>query len=548
MDAGTQLNTPNESAAESFAVYLAKQFVYKKGYKPIVVQEAAELPAACDIMLTNTSGMSVEMICIIDAERFPEKRFTMEPSAVQAIGAACQKYSASVHSRKIPPTIKIIEVGAGIDSPAERERLASYSASSFSTTVQITGWIVDTAKQEVWSSGALGGKFLGKSFIAGLLRAPREHESTLRAAASVAVAGPSFPIVTYALLALLVALFCVELAFGVGPSTGLFEPSLQTLVALGGSSKQLVLGTGEWYRLCSAIFLHGGAMHLLMNGIALLMVGYVLERMVGRIWYLALFFLGGLGGSLMSLAVNAPNIVSIGASGAIMGLFAAAFACSFRLPAEAGKTMIQVRLMQVLIPSLLPLMSAMGGAKVDYGAHFGGAIMGAICGYGLRQIWPANEIYPKFRGAAVALVAAGLLAMAGAAIMVKTHYPDYALAEKLMPEEAQLHSEAEIEQKSAALLAQYPDDPRTHLYRAVAFIRSQNLPAAESELRTGISKATLFKMQFTPALKHRLQAMLALVLNDEGKTDEAKQLAAPLCSTAQQDGTQGMLSQAHFCR
>lgn len=547
MEAGTNPAAQSAPANESFAVYLAKQFIYKKGYKSIAVEEAAALVDECDIMLTNVNGMSLEMICIIDADSHPGKRFTMDAFAVLAIGAACQKYSGTIHSRKLPATIKIIEVGSNVDNAAERERLATYGDIGSSMAVQTSGWIVDPARKEVWSSAPLGGKFIGKPFIAGLLRRVREDEGAMRSAASVAVSPAGFPFLTWGLLALLIVVFGLELAFGVGPIQGLLEPSIKTLVAMGGSSRTLIGQSGEWYRLCSAVFLHGGAFHLLMNGIALVMVGYVLESMVGRLWFAALFFVGGLGGSLMSLAVNSPNIVSIGASGAIMGLFAAAFACSFRLPPEAGKTMIQMRLLQVLIPSLLPLMSAMGGAKVDYGAHFGGAIAGALCGYGLLKSWPVDSIHPKFRGLAIALTAAGALAAAGAAAMVNVHYPTYALSKKLMPDEVQPATNAEAEQQSASLVAQYPDDPRTHLYRAIALVKTQDLAGAERELRTGLSKTEILKTQFTPALGYRMQTMLAIVVAEQGKQTEAKQMAAPLCGAPLENGMRAMLAQAQLC-
>ena len=146
----------------------------------------------------------------------------------------------------------------------------------------------------------------------------------------------STPVLIWALLGVLAAVFTVELLFGVDHGGSAFEPSVGTLIALGGLNGTLVLHDGEWYRLFSAPLLHGGMVHLGMNGLALLISGGLLERLVGRAWLLALFAIGALGGSLMSLAINPPTLVSVGASGAIMGLLAAGLVLS--LPASPGSS------------------------------------------------------------------------------------------------------------------------------------------------------------------------------------------------------------------
>ena len=130
------------------------------------------------------------------------------------------------------------------------------------------------------------------------------------------------PWVTLGMLAVLVAGFVGELVFGVAPISGPLGPDIMTLVATGGLSRTLVQ-SGEWWRFFTAAFLHGDLVHLIMNGVALLLAGWTLEPLIGRAWLLALFVLGALGGSAMSFAWNDPNVVSVGASGAIMGLLAA---------------------------------------------------------------------------------------------------------------------------------------------------------------------------------------------------------------------------------
>jgi hypothetical protein len=92
------------------------------------------------------------------------------------------------------------------------------------------------------------------------------------------VAGFKLPWLTFAIFAVLVAVFACEQIFAVAPAVGVFSPSVATLEALGGLDKTGVLATGEWYRLFTAPLLHAGILHLVNNDVALLLVGFVLEK------------------------------------------------------------------------------------------------------------------------------------------------------------------------------------------------------------------------------------------------------------------------------
>jgi rhomboid protease GluP len=529
--------------AESFATYLAKQFIVKKGYQLVVVPEAQELVGACDILLTKADGLGFDMICIVDRDSHPDKRFQLDAHAMAAILIACNKYTGTVHNQKMPATIQIFEVGKGADDADARTRMAVYRRA----TEYAKCWIVDPLARSLWSNAAWGGTFAGKGFITRLLNSTRESEAQMQARATVIVGKPGFPYLTYAILGILIAVFGLELLYGVEPFTGLLQPSLKTIIALGGSNKVLVLEHGEWYRLCSAIFLHADGFHLLMNGIALVMVGYLLEGLVGRAWFAAIFVIGGLGGSFMSLAVNPANIISMGASGAIMALFAAALACSFRMPGGAGRTNTQIRLVQVLIPSLIPLVSMGSGHKVDFGAHFGGAITGGLLGYALLNIWSDSESQPGFRRAAAAIALAGFALFALAAVPIARNYHSYALATDLMPDELQPKSNADARAKSSDLVARYPNDPRAHMYRALQLIDGRDMAGAERELRIGLSKDEILKTQFQPVLTARLQVLLAVVVSDQGRKAEAAQIAAPLCTTDAAGDMRALLVQNQLC-
>jgi membrane associated rhomboid family serine protease/tetratricopeptide (TPR) repeat protein len=220
------------------------------------------------------------------------------------------------------------------------------------------------------------------------------------------------PFVTIALLTVLGAVFVLEWAFPVGTGGGLqtspptlVQISTPTLVAFGGLNRALVLHQGEWFRILSSVFLHLSDLHLAMNGLVLLVAGFILERQIGRVWFLTIFIISGIGGSLMSITLNPPT-VSVGASGAIMGLLAAALVITFRQSAGTARAAQRGRLLGWLIPALIPAASV---KHIDVAAHLGGAIAGAMIGILIFATWRRELPLPRLRGLAAGIVVASLL-------------------------------------------------------------------------------------------------------------------------------------------
>lgn len=125
------------------------------------------------------------------------------------------------------------------------------------------------------------------------------------------------PVVTYALIAVNVVMFLLQLAApGLEPELVLWSPGV---------------ADGEWYRLVTSAFLHYGAMHLLFNMWALYVVGPPLEMWLGRLRFGALYALSALGGSVLVYLLSPLNAGTAGASGAVFGLFGAMFVVARRL-------------------------------------------------------------------------------------------------------------------------------------------------------------------------------------------------------------------------
>lgn len=350
---------------------------------------------------------------------------------------------------------------------------------------------------------------------------------------------------TMGLIVLLSAVFVLEMCFNIGPYDKL-SPNIQTLIAFGGLYHPALLQSHEWYRLFSPVLLHGSVMHVLLNCYALLLAGLILENFIGRAWYLAVFLVGGVSGSLMSLAINPETLISVGASGAIMALFAAALVCSFHLPKDARRKGFQLSLVQILVVALLPFLGAHTGQHIDIAAHLGGMVAGGVLGAAMLLAWKGGA-KPGLRHLALALC---LLAGTGyvyAALPVTKDFHVYALMDTLIPQDQVPTTDADALKRASGLLAKYPNDPRSHLYMAIVHADANDIASAENELRSALSEDDVLSKDFQPGLKTHIQAVLAMILLQRGDTTQAKQYAAPLCKTDNGDGYRQNLVSNHLC-
>lgn len=133
----------------------------------------------------------------------------------------------------------------------------------------------------------------------------------------------------------------------------------------------------EYYRLITSLFLHFGIQHLLNNMVMLGALGYQLENEIGRIKFLLIYFISGIGGNLCSLYWNVSHgeqVISAGASGAIFGLMGALLYIVAvnrgRLGRLSGRGM--------LIMVALSLYFGLTSSGVDNSAHIGGLICGIL--------------------------------------------------------------------------------------------------------------------------------------------------------------------------
>lgn len=175
---------------------------------------------------------------------------------------------------------------------------------------------------------------------------------------------------TYVLIAVNIAAYLIEIAAGGGG------------LSPGGSSVPIDFGLfgpfvaeGEWYRLLTNGFLHASLIHIGFNMFALFWLGRLLEPGIGTPRFVALYFTSLFAGSLGALLLS-PDSLTIGASGAVFGIFGATFVIARSRGAEAVASSIGVIL-------LLNLAISIGSPEISLGGHLGGLVGGVLCAFSI---------------------------------------------------------------------------------------------------------------------------------------------------------------------
>ena len=164
------------------------------------------------------------------------------------------------------------------------------------------------------------------------------------------------PVATYGVIAVTVLVYIFQVLPGSGVTRALlfFGPLTPT----------------EPWRMITALFVHsqGSLLHILFNMFSLFIFGPLLEGMVGRVRFLGLYLISGLGGSAAVLLL-APTTPVVGASGAIFGLFGAFFVIQRKLGGNSTQLLVIIGINLVI--GFLP------GTNIAWQAHVGGLVVGS---------------------------------------------------------------------------------------------------------------------------------------------------------------------------
>jgi len=229
----------------------------------------------------------------------------------------------------------------------------------------------------------------GKSSV----RAPVQQRARRR----VGALQQDAPIVTWTLIGLNVVIYLITVAQG----TGINSPGGKLLLdwVLFGPA----VANGDWWRLITAAFLHGGVLHLGLNMLALVWLGAPVERYMGHLRYLGLYIVSGLAGSAGALIVT-PTELTLGASGAVFGIMGALLVIEYQ---ETGN--IAGQAFTLIVINLLFSFTVSG---ISIGGHIGGLVGGILATLAMTRFGRSHLTYgrPGLLGVG-ALVAVGILSV-----------------------------------------------------------------------------------------------------------------------------------------
>ncbi|MFG2263244.1 rhomboid family intramembrane serine protease [Streptomyces sp. NPDC048720] len=153
---------------------------------------------------------------------------------------------------------------------------------------------------------------------------------------------------------------------------------------------------GEYYRFLSSMFTHQEIWHIAFNMLSLWWIGGPLEAALGRARYLALYFVSGLAGGALTYLLEGPSTASLGASGAIFGLFGATAVLMRRLNYD---------MRPVIALLVINLIITFGWGGIAWQAHIGGLVAGVVTGYAMVHAPRERRSLIQYGTCALVLVA-----------------------------------------------------------------------------------------------------------------------------------------------
>lgn len=188
-------------------------------------------------------------------------------------------------------------------------------------------------------------------------------------------ANPSFQTspVVFSLIAINVVIFVI----------GLASTQVEIDLVINFAARGIEIEAGEWWRGLTAAFLHGGLMHILFNMYFLYIFGPRLERQVGSVAFSGIYLASAAGGSLATYLFGPAGVYSVGASGALFGLFGAWLYAAYRQRGSAAGSAMFNQLGGILLINMaLPLFIP----RIDWRAHLGGLVAGVVVAFLWEQL------------------------------------------------------------------------------------------------------------------------------------------------------------------
>jgi len=173
---------------------------------------------------------------------------------------------------------------------------------------------------------------------------------------------------TFALIGANAVLFLLAIATGSGGLSSVGGTIFNDLALQGHA-----VADGEWYRLVTGGFLHAGFLHIAFNMFALYFLGRILEPSIGTLRFTLVYFACLLAGSFGAILISGSSVPTVGASGAVFGIFGAVFVI-----AQGRGLNDLAREVGLILGINLVLTFSIPGISI--GGHLGGVVAGLLCG------------------------------------------------------------------------------------------------------------------------------------------------------------------------
>jgi membrane associated rhomboid family serine protease len=294
-----------------------------------------------------------------------------------------------------------------------------------------------------------------------------------------------------------------------------------------GAKENGAIAAGQYWRLLTAAFLHGGVVHLLVNSYSLFVLGSLTEPVLGHVRFLATFLFSALTGSLTSWAFN--GAIGVGASGAIFGLLGTALYLSWRgttahIPPTALRSLALWTVYNLVFGFITP--------TIDNAAHLGGLAGGILC---------AVLLHGRLVPLGVTAAGLGILGWGGYAI---SHAPDTSgqVSAYLEGEAARTRGELVVAESAYVHAPEFAPALATQAFlRLSSGHNAASLALADSALkllddpspRAGALRLDARAIGIdVPSLRGRIQLIRAWALFRLGRRDEGEGAATKAAENA----------------
>jgi rhomboid protease GluP len=194
------------------------------------------------------------------------------------------------------------------------------------------------------------------------------------------------PVVVYVLMAITILIYLLQ-------EGSLFLTGTDIPSGLGVKSNEAIL-LGQWWRLITPMFLHGGILHIAFNMYALYSFGPMLERHYGRGQFLLLYLLSGFAGNVASFMSTVPY--SLGSSTAIFGLLGAYGMFMYQNRQIFGD-LARRALVNIATIAVINLIIGFSSTMIDNWGHIGGLVGGTLFAWICGPAYQAEGVFPDIR-------------------------------------------------------------------------------------------------------------------------------------------------------